>query len=302
MLEKKNGSPLQCSCLENPMDRGAWWASVHVITKSRTQLRGWTQKSFLLSSGLQFFWDHLVLWLSFWTESLPNRIQPASLPCCCCYSVAKSCLTLQPHGLQHARLPCLSPTSRACSNSCPSRQWCHPIISSSVFPFSSCLQSFPASGSFPMSLFFTLGDQSIGASASASVLLMNIQGWFPLGLTGLISLLSKGLSRIFSNTTIQRHHSLALSLYGPTLTSIHDYWKIKVLTIQTFVGKVMSLLYNMLSRLVIAFLLRSKCLLISWLQSLSTVILEPRKIKSVTVSIFSPSICYEIMGLDAMIL
>ena len=125
------------------MDRGAWWASVHVITKSRTQLRGWTQKSFLLSSGLQFFWDHLVLWLSFWTESLPNRIQPASLPCCCCYSVANSCLTLQPHGLQHARLPCLSPTSRACSNSCPSRQWCHPTISS-CFPLLLLPSIFPS--------------------------------------------------------------------------------------------------------------------------------------------------------------
>ena len=95
---------------------------------------------------------------------------------------------LQPHGLQHAKLPCPWPTPRAYSNSCPSSQWCHPIISSSVVPFSSCLQSFPESGSFPVSQFFTSGGQSIGGSASASVLLMNIQDWFPLGWTGWISL------------------------------------------------------------------------------------------------------------------
>ena len=98
------------------------------------------------------------------------------------------------HGLQHARLSCPSPTPRTCSNSCPLSQWCHPAISSSVIPFSSCLQSFSASGSFPMSQFFASGGQSIGASASGSVLPMNVQDWFPLGLTGLIYLLSKGLS------------------------------------------------------------------------------------------------------------
>ena len=120
-------------------------------------------------------------------------------------SVAQSCPTLPPHGLQHARLPCPSPTPGACSNSCPSTWGCHPTISSSVVPFSSCLQSFPASASFPMSQFFTSGGQSIGASASASVLLMNIQDRFPLGLTGLISLKSKGLSGVFSNITAQKH-------------------------------------------------------------------------------------------------
>ena len=109
------------------------------------------------------------------------------------------------HGLQHVRLPCPSPTPRVYSNSCPLSWWCHPTISSSVTPFSSCLQSFSASGYFPMSQFFTSGGQSIGVSALASVLPMNIQDWFPLGLTGLISLLSKGLSKIFSNTTIQKH-------------------------------------------------------------------------------------------------
>ena len=111
-------------------------------------------------------------------------------------------------------------------NSCSLSPWCYPTISSSVVPFSSCLQSFPASGSFPMSWFFTSGGQSIGVSASASVLLMNTQDWFPLGWTGWISLQSKGLSRVFSNTTVQRINSLVLSfLYDPTLTSIHDYWK-----------------------------------------------------------------------------
>ena len=134
--------------------------------------------------------------------------------------------SLWPHRLQHARLPCPSSFPGACSNSCPLSQWCHPTISSSVVPFSSRLQSFPASGSFPMSQLFTSGGQSIGASALASVLPMNIQDWFPLGLTGWISLQLKGLSRVFSNTTVKKHNSSVLSLlYGPILTSILDYWK-----------------------------------------------------------------------------
>ena len=111
--------------------------------------------------------------------------------------------SLWTHGLQHTRLPCPSPTPGACSNSCPLSRWCHPTISSSVILFSSCHQSFPASGSFPMNWLFASGGQNIGASAS--VLPMNIQDWFPLGLTGLISVQSKGLSRVFSNTTVQRH-------------------------------------------------------------------------------------------------
>ena len=125
-----------------------------------------------------------------------------------------------------ARLPCPSPTPGACSNSCPLSRRCHPTISSSVMPFSSCLQSFPASGSFQMSQFFTSGGLSIGASASVSVLPMNILEWFPLGLTGLISLQSKGLSRVLSNTTVQKHQFFSLSLlHVQALTSIHDYWK-----------------------------------------------------------------------------
>ena len=113
--------------------------------------------------------------------------------------------TLRPHGLQHARLPCPSPPPGVCSNSHPLIQWCHPTISSSVIPFSSCPQSFPESGSFPMNQLFTWSGQSIRASASTSVLPMNIQDWFPLGLTGLISLKSKAFSRVFSNTTVQKH-------------------------------------------------------------------------------------------------
>ena len=111
--------------------------------------------------------------------------------------------SLRPHGLQHTKLPSPSPTPRACSNSCPSSWWCHPTIASSVIPFSSCLQSFSASGSFPMNPFFASDGQSIGTSTS--VLPMNIQDWFPLGLTGLISLQSKGLSKVFFNTTVQKH-------------------------------------------------------------------------------------------------
>ena len=120
--------------------------------------------------------------------------------------------SLQPNGLQHSRPPCPSPTPGACSNSCPLSQWCHLTISSSAIPFSSRLQSFPASGSFPMSQFFTSGGQSIGISASTSVLPMNTQDWFPLVLTGLISLQSKGLSRVFYNTKFQKHQLFSAQL------------------------------------------------------------------------------------------
>ena len=119
---------------------------------------------------------------------------------------------LWPHGLQHARLPCSSPTLRACSNSRPVSQWCHPTISSSVVPFCSCLQSFPAPGSFPIGQFFASGGQNIGVSASASVLPVNIQDWFPLGWTGWISLLSKRLSIIFSNITVQKNQFFGAQL------------------------------------------------------------------------------------------
>ena len=134
--------------------------------------------------------------------------------------------SLRPYRLQHTRLLCPLTTPRACSNSCSSSQWCHPTISSSVVPFSSHFQSFPASGSFPMSQLFTSDGQSTGVSASASVLPMNTQDWSPLEWTGWISLQSKGLSRVFSNTTVQNHQFFSTQLfYSPTLISIHDYWK-----------------------------------------------------------------------------
>ena len=133
--------------------------------------------------------------------------------------------SLQHHGLQRTRPPCPSRTSRVYPNSCPLSWWCHPIITSSIIPFSSRHQSFPASGSFPMSQFFTSGSQRIGVSASASVLPMNIRDWFPLGWTGWISLLSKGFSRVLFNTTFQKHDSSVSDFFiVPTLTSIHDFF------------------------------------------------------------------------------
>ena len=131
--------------------------------------------------------------------------------------------SLRPHGLQHARPPWPSPTPGVCSNSCPLSRWCQATISSSVIPFSSCFQSFPGSGSFPMSQFFASGGQSIGASPSASVLPMNIQDWFPLGWTGWISLQSKGLSRVFSNTTVQKHQFFGTQLSLWSNSHIHTW-------------------------------------------------------------------------------
>ena len=129
--------------------------------------------------------------------------------------------SLRSHVLQHARLPCPSPMPKACSNSCTLSQWCHPTILSSVAAFSSCLQSFSASGSFPTSQFFVSGGQSIEASTSASILPMNIQDWFLLGLTDLMSLQSKGLSRVFSSTTVQKHQFFNTQLFMVQLS--HPY-------------------------------------------------------------------------------
>ena len=131
--------------------------------------------------------------------------------------------SLWPHESQHVRPPCLSPTPGVYSNSCPSSQWCHPAISSFVFPFSSCPQSLPASGSFPMSQLFTSGGQSIGVSASASVLPKNTQDWCPLGRTGWISLQSKGLSRVFSNITVQKHQIVGTQLPSQSRSQIHPW-------------------------------------------------------------------------------
>ena len=141
-------------------------------------------------------------------------------------SVAQSCLTLRPHELQHTRPPCPSPTPGVYSNWCPSSWWCHPAISSFVISFSSCPQSLPASGSFPMSQLFASGGQNIGVSALASVLPMTTQDWSPLEWTGWIFFQFKGLSRVLSKPQFKSINSSALSfLYSPTLTSIHDHRK-----------------------------------------------------------------------------
>ena len=160
-----------------------------------------------------------------------SRPHSAFPPLTCMLSSSVVSSSLRPHGLQHTRPPCPSPTPRIYSGSCPLSWWCHPTFSSSVIPFSSCLQSFPASGSLQMSQFITSGGQSIGASASTSVLPMNTQDWSPLGWAGWISLKFKELSRVFSklsrvfsNTTVQKHQFFDTQLF-PTLTSTHDHWK-----------------------------------------------------------------------------
>ena len=183
-----HGNPLQYSFLENPKNRGAWRATVHGVGKSWTQLK----------------------WLSM-HASVSQFIR----------SVMSD--SLWPHELQHARPPCPSQTPRVYSSSCPSSRWCHPAISSSVILFSSCPQSLPASGSFPMSQLFASGGQSIGVSASASILPMNTQDWSPLGWTGWISLQSKGLSRVFSNTIVQKHKFFSTQLSSQSNSHIHTW-------------------------------------------------------------------------------
>ena len=187
-----NPLPLQHSCLENPMDRGAWWATIQGAAKSGTRLS--TKHKCM------------AMFSNWWISSVQVS-----------HSVVSN--SLRPHGLPHARPPCPSPTPGVYSNSCPLRQWCHPTISSSVVPFSPHLQSFPESGSFQMSQLFASGGQTIGISASASVLPMNIQDWSPLGWTGWISLQSKGLSRVFSNTTVQKQYTF----YSSSSPSIGQY-------------------------------------------------------------------------------
>ena len=152
-------------------------------------------------------------WNSPWAALFVEHI------CGCCFMLVMF-YSLWPHGFKHTRLPCPSPSPGVCSNSRPLSQWCSPTISSSATPFS-CPQSFPASGSFPVSQFFASGRHSIGTSASASVLLMNIQGWFPLGLTGLISLQSKGLSRVFPSAAVWKHQFSDAQSF---LWSSSDHW------------------------------------------------------------------------------
>ena len=184
--------------------------------------------------------------------------------------------SLWPHGLQHALTLWPSPSPKLCLSSCPLHWWYHLAISSSDTLFSFCHQSFPASGAFPMSQLFTSNDQNAGVSASASVLSQSIQGWFPLGLNAFISLLFKGTLRsLFQNLRTSKAWILQWSAFF-TVQLSQPYvttGKTIALTIWTFIGRVMSLLFNTLSRFVIAFLPRSKHFLISWLQSPSAVIL-----------------------------
>ena len=210
--------------------------------------------------------------------------------------------SLQPHGLQHARLPCPSPTPRACLNSCPLSWWYHTTISSSVDPFS-CLQ-FPSIRVFSDESVFHIRwpkywsfSFSISTSSEYSGLISFRIDWFYLLETNGRTL--KSLVQYHTSKASILAHSafFMVQLSHPYMTT----GKTTALTRQIFVSKVMFLLFNMLSRLGIAFLPRSKCLLISWLQSPSAVILEPKKLKSLTVSIVSPSICHEVMGPDAMI-
>ena len=209
--------------------------------------------------------------------------------------------SLQPHEPQHARPPCPSPTPGVSPNPCPSSQWCHPTISSSVVPFSSCPQSFPASGSFPMSQLFASGGQKYWSFSFSISLSSEHPGLIPFRMNWLDLLAVQGTL----NSLLQYHSSKASILLHSAFFIVqlsHPYMttgKTIALTRWTFVSKVMSLLFNMLSRVVITFLPRNKHLLISWLQSPSAVILEPRKIKSATAS---PSICHEVMGPDVMIL
>ena len=198
---------------------------------------------------------------------------------------------LWPDGLKHARLPCPSLSPWVCSNSHPLSWWCHPTISSSATLFAHP-QSFPASV-FSNELLLCIRWLKSGISAS-SVLPMNLQDWLLLGLTRLLFLLSKGLAKVFSSTTILKHQffSTQPTLWSNSHINTRLLEKIKALTMWTFVGKVMSLLFNTLCRFVIAFLPRTKYLWISWLQSLATVILEFKKIKFVTISTFSTSFCH----------
>ena len=156
------------------------------------------------------------------TSALLTMLKPSTVLSSVQFGCSVVSDSLRPRELQYARPPCPSSTPRVYSNSCPLSRWCHPTISSSVIPFSSRLQSFPVSGSFLMSQFFASGGQSIGVSASASVIPMNIQDWFPLGLTGLI-LQSKGLSRVFSNTTVQKHQFFSTDLSLWSNSHIHTW-------------------------------------------------------------------------------
>ena len=207
------------------MYRGTLQVSVHIVAQSMTRAK--QHSMYILNQNNIILYIQYkirrqrnqianILWIIKKARDFHKNISVQFSPSVVSYS-------LRPQGLQHARPPCPSPTPRAYSNSCPSQWWCHPTISSFVFPFSSCLQSFPVLGSFLMQWFFTSDGQSIGVSASASVLPMNIQDWFPLGLTGWISLQSKGLSRVFSNTTVQMHQFFSTQLSLQSNCHVHTW-------------------------------------------------------------------------------
>ena len=187
--------------------------SCSFLTESTKEIKGWKEEratDFLSCEDFFFFPERRGTIFNCYQVAMKTMWSPGMKLLLFSHSVMFD--SLRPHGLQHARLLCPLPSPGVCSNSCPLSRWCYPAISSSVVPFSSRLQSFPASGSFPMSQFFASGGQIIGVSAPASVLPMNIQGWFPSKLTGLISLQSKGLSRVFSNTTVQKHQFFGAQL------------------------------------------------------------------------------------------
>ena len=186
------------------MDKGAWQATIHRVTKG----------------------SDMTLWLNEKTATPSRLVLRAVWFSSVQFSRSVMSDSLWPHESQHARPPCPSPIPGVHSNSCPSSRWCHPDISFSVIPFSSFPQSLPASGSFPVSQLFAWGGQSTGVSALASFLPKKSQGWSPSEWTGWISLQSKGLSRVFSKPQFKSINSSALSLlHSPTLTSIHDHWK-----------------------------------------------------------------------------
>ena len=210
-------------------DREAWHTAVDGVEKSWIQLINWTPMWHIYCGFPRHLNPQIYSsWLSFYVAQKdtgktvhPNSDTRRKLWIHILHKIGRGLSSVQSLShvqlfvtpwKQHTRLSCPSPTLRACSNSCPLSQWCYPTISSTVNPVSSCLQSFTASGSFPMSQFFASGGQNIGVSASASVLPMNIQDWFPLGWTDLIPLQSKGLSRVFSNTTVQKHQFFSTQL------------------------------------------------------------------------------------------
>ena len=213
------------------MDRVAWRAAVHEVAKSRIRLSDWTE--------LNWFFQKCYLQVNSLRRhfSVFSSVQFS-------WSVVSD--SLRPHGLQHTRPPCPSPTSGVYSNSCSLSWWCHPAISSSVLPFSSCPQSFPTSGSFPVSQLFASSGQSIEVSASTSVLPMNTQDWSPLECTGWTSLQSKGLSRIFLNTTVQKHQFFITQLSLQSNSHIHT-WLRKTIALPICVSKYQPEIYKNLN-------------------------------------------------------